>query len=172
MPMAREARYLQEAADRMMILDLLGRYAFAIDYDTHNPMAWAELFVESGRFEIPEVSIVVEGRAALRDFAEGLQRTVPGIHHCMTNFAIDIHGDRATGRCELNEFMLRPEAIYNNLQGWYEDVYVFVDNRWLFEVRRVHVSPDTRSVGANGKIGEYFREFFRMCRPYVRKPAG
>ncbi|MBL6750557.1 MAG: nuclear transport factor 2 family protein [Nevskia sp.] len=169
--MARDEKYLREAADRIMIQDLLGRYAFAIDYATHNPMEWAELFVEIGRFEIPEVSIVVEGRAALRDFAAGLQRTIPGIHHVMTNFVIDIDGDRARGKCELNEFMLRPEAIHNNFHGWYEDDYVFVDGRWRIEVRRVHVLPDCRSVGASGKIGEYFRPFFDFCRQYVRKPV-
>jgi hypothetical protein len=166
-----EEQYLKEAADRIMIQDLLGRYAFAIDYSTHNPMEWAELFVENGRFEIPEVAIVVEGRAALSEFAAGLQRTVPGLHHVMSNFVIDIDGDRARGKCELNEFMLRPEAIYNNYHGWYEDDYVRVDGRWRFEVRRVHVLPNQRSVGSTGKVGEYFRDFFNMCRQYVRKPG-
>ena len=109
--MSLDEEYIQAAADRTMIQDLLGRYAFAIDYDTHDPGIWASLFVENGRFEIPVMQVVVEGRAALRDFAAGLQRTIPGLHHAMTNFTCDIDGDRARGRCELNEFLLRPEAI-------------------------------------------------------------
>lgn len=171
--MPRDPRYLQEAADRSQIHDLLGRYAFAIDYETRNPRQWAELFVEDGRFEIPEVAIVVEGRAALTEFAAGLQRTVPGLHHVMSNIMIDFDsdGDRARGRCELNEFMLRDEAIYSNLQGWYEDDYVFADGRWRFAVRRVHVSEATRAVGREGRIGAYMRPFFDFCRQYVRKPA-
>ena len=87
----------------------------------------------------------------------------------MSNFVIDIDGDRARGKCELNEFMLRPEAIYNNLQGWYEDDYVRVDGRWYIEVRRVHLPDDTRSVASTGKVGEYFKDFFDMCRDYVKR---
>ena len=162
-----DKKYIQEAADRMMIQDLLGRYAFAADYGRGKPESWAALFIEDGRFEIPEISMVVRGRSALTKFIEGLHRTVPGLHHVMSNFVIDVEGDRAQGKCELNEFMLRSEAIYNNLQAWYEDDYVRVDRRWYIEVRRVHLSDDTRSVASTGKVGEYFYDFFEMCKEFV-----
>ncbi len=166
--MSLDEKYIQEAADRIMIQDLLGRYAFAADYGKGDPESWAALFIEEGRFEIPEISLVVAGRAALIKFMEGLHRTVPGLHHVMSNFVIDIDGDRARGKCELNEFMLRPEEIYNNLQGWYEDDYVRVDRRWYIKVRRVHLSDDTRSVASSGKVGEYFKDFFDMCRDFTK----
>jgi hypothetical protein len=166
--MSLDEKYLQEAADRIMIQDLLGRYAFAADYGNGNAESWAALFIEEGRFEIPEISLVVAGRAALTKFMQGLHRTVPGLHHVMSNFVIDIDGDRARGKCELNEFMLRPEAIYNNLHAWYEDDYVRVDGRWFIEVRRVHLSDDTRSVASSGKVGEYFKDFFDMCQNYIK----
>ena len=35
--MALDEIYIQEAADRVMIQDMLGRYAFAADYGTGNP---------------------------------------------------------------------------------------------------------------------------------------
>ena len=40
-----EKQYIAEAADRVMILDLLGRYAFAADYGTGNPSEWASFFI-------------------------------------------------------------------------------------------------------------------------------
>ena len=86
---------------------------------------------------------------------EGLHRTVPGLHHVMSNFVIEIDGDRARGKCEPNEFMLWPEEIYNNLQGGYEDDYVRVDGRWYIKILRVHLPDDTRSVASSGKAGEY-----------------
>ena len=164
--MSLDEKYIQEAADRIMIQDLLGRYAFAADYGKGDPESWAALFIDDGRFEVPEISLVVAGRAALIKFIEGLHRTVPGLHHVMSNFVIDIDGDRARGKCELNEFMLRPEAIYNNLHGWYEDDYVRVDRRWYIKVRRVHLPDDTRSVASSGRVGEYFKDFFDMCKEF------
>jgi hypothetical protein len=165
--MSLDEKYIQEAADRVMIQDLLGRYAFAADYGSGNPESWVALFTEDGRFEVPAISLVAEGRPALTRFIDGLHRTVPGLHHVMSNFVIDIDGDRARGKCELNEFMLRPEAIYNNLHGWYEDEYRKIDGRWYIEVRRVHLSDDSRTVATHGKIGEHFHDFFEMCKEFV-----
>ena len=79
--MALDEDYIQRAADRTMIQDLLGRYAFAIDYQTNDPNAWASLFTDDGRFEIPAMRVVDKGRTALRDFAAGLHRTIPGLGH-------------------------------------------------------------------------------------------
>ena len=165
--MALDEIYIQEAADRVMIQDLLGRYAFAADYGTGNPESWAALFIEDGIFEIPKISMVARGRPALTKFMDGIHRTVPGIHHVMSNFVIDVEGDRAQGKCELNEFMLRSEAIYNDLHGWYEDDYVRVEGRWFIKRRRVHLSDDTLSVVSSGKIGEYFHEFFEMSKEFI-----
>ena len=74
--------------------------------------------------------------------------------------------DRAYGKCQLNEFLLRPEAIYPCIHGWYEDTYVRIDNRWYFELRKVHTLPDSTTVSTNGRIGEYFKEFWKFCEGY------
>ena len=164
--MSLNEKYIQEATDRIMIQDLLGRYAFAADYGKGDPETWAALFIEEGRFEIPEISLVVACKTSLTKFMEGLHRTVPGLHHVMSNFVIEIDGDRARGECEPNEFMLWPEEIYNNLQGRYEDDYVRVDGRWYIKIPRVHLPDDTRSVASSGKVGEYFKDFFDMCEDF------
>ena len=171
--MALDEEYMQKAADRTMIADLLGRYAFAIDYEPGDPDAWAALFTADGRFEIPVMKVVVQGRAALREFAAGLHRTIPGLHHVMSNFMVDVDGDTAKGKCELNEFLLRPEAIYSNMMGWYEDEFVRQNGRWLFQARRVFMTRDSSRVTTSGAIGDYFKDYLAFCRRFcVDDPRG
>ena len=67
-------RYLQEAADRVMIHELHARYAYALDYPSEGPDELGKLFTESGRLVIPEISMVIERRAALRSLPPGSTR--------------------------------------------------------------------------------------------------
>lgn len=164
---ARPRRYLEEAADRMMIQDLLGRYAWEIDHGT--PGGWADLFTAEGVFEVPVMRLRVQGREQLVAFAGDLRRTLPNVHHVMSNFVIDLAGDRAHGRCELNEFLARPEGIYPNLQGWYEDDYVFEGECWRIDHRRVFVAEPR--AGKSGRVGDYLAAFFEACEKY-RLPRG
>ncbi len=160
--MLRSDNYLHEAADRVMITDLLARYVWAIDYGT--AQQWADVFTPDGVFGVVAGGLRVEGRERLIEFANDLYRTVPHLHHVTTSMAIDLDGDRATGKSQLNEFMSRPEAIYPNLHGWYEDDYVFIDGRWLIKRRMVHLPhPENTRVGT---VGEYFAEFWQACEKY------
>jgi hypothetical protein len=160
--MSRPAGYLEAAADRVMIQDLLARYAWELDHGSAE--GWAECFTPSGVFEAPKLGFRVAGREALVAFARDVHRTLPDVHHVMTGFVIDLSGERATGRCCLNEFMSRPEGMYNNLQGWYEDAYVFAGGRWRIEHRRAHLAhPEVMGIG---KVGEYFREFAAAALKY------
>jgi hypothetical protein len=160
--MSRPTHYLQAAADRVMIQDLLARYAWDLDHGTAE--GWADAFTADGVFEAPSLGFRVAGRDALIAFARDVHRTLPDVHHLMTGFVIDITGDRASGRCALNEFMSRPEGMYNNLQGWYEDTFVFDGNRWRIEHRRAHVAhPQAMGIG---KVGEYFQAFAAAALKY------
>ena len=84
----------------------------------------------------------------------------------MSNFVIDLAGDRATGRCELNEFMALPEAIVPNVQGWYEDDYAFSKNKWRIAKRRTFFSDS--AAGAAGPLAEFSAAFFKACAKYQR----
>jgi len=160
--MPRTDKYVQEAADRVMITDLLARYVWAADYGTAEE--WADVFTPDGVFGADKGGLRVAGRERLMEFINDLYRTVPHLHHVTTSIAIELDGDRARGKSQLNEFMSRPEAIYPNLHGWYEDDYVFVDGRWLIERRIVHMPhPENTSVG---KVGEYFKDFWAACEKY------
>ncbi|MDP6344615.1 MAG: nuclear transport factor 2 family protein [Alphaproteobacteria bacterium] len=156
--------YLRLAADRVMIQDLLARYAWEVDHG--RPEAFAALFTADGVFEIPAVKVWVRGREQLTAFAADLQATLPNVHHVMTNFVIDVDGDHATGRCELNEFMAREEAVYPNLQGWYEDEFVYRDEGWWIAHRKVFTAEPRSTV--TGKVGDYFAAFHQACRKYRR----
>lgn len=160
----RPAEYLQRAADRVMILDLLGRYAW--ECDRGSPDALAGLFLEDGVLEAPALGLYAAGRPTIAALIRDTQRTVPNLHHVMSNFVIDVAGDRATGRCSLNEFLARPDGVHAALQGWYEDDFAFADGRWWIERRRVFI-PEPASANV-GKVGEYFAAFFAACAAYQR----
>jgi hypothetical protein len=163
--MALDERYIQEAADRVMIKDLLARYGWAVDHGT--PEDFANNFVEDGLVELPEIGIQLKGREEIKGLCASIQKLVPGIHHVMSNFVIDVDGDRAHGFCELNEFLLRPEAVYPNLQGWYEDDYVRRAGKWYIVHRRIHLPvPEVMS---SGKVGEYFKELLDVFESYTKK---
>jgi len=160
--MPRSNEYLQDAADRVMITDLLARYVWAADYGTAEQ--WAGVFTPDGVFGADKGGLRVVGRKRLIEFINDLYHTVPHLHHVTTSIAIDLDGDRSTGKSQLNEFMSRPEAIYPNLHGWYEDDYLFVDGCWLIKRRIVHI-PHPENTRA-GKVGEYFEAFWKACEKY------
>ena len=160
--MSRTDDYMANAADRVMIADLLARYVWAADYGT--PEEWADLFTPDGVFAGADGGLRVFGRARLIEFMTDLQRTVPHLHHVTTSPAINLNGNFATGKAQLNEFLSQPEAIYPALHGWYEDEYVFVDERWLIKSRTVHI-PHVENT-TTGYIGEYFKDFWAACERY------
>lgn len=165
--MPRSDQYMQDAADRVMITDLLARYVWAVDYGT--PGDWADVFTPDGVFEAFGGKMQVRGRARLMAFAADLKRTVPDLHHVTTSLVIELNhetgGNRARCKSQLNEFMSRPEAIYPNLHGWYQDDLVFGEGGWLFERRRVHVvNPENTRTG---NVGEHFQAFFDACQAYM-----
>ena len=160
--MRRTTEYLEAAADRVMIRDMLARYAWEVDHGT--PKGFAAVFTETGVFEVVALKVRVEGTEQLTAFAADLQRTMPNLHHVMSNFVIDLSGDRATGRCELNEFMALPDAIYPNVQGWYEDEYVFGGTSWRIQHRRNFFAPS--AAGAAGPLAEYSGAFMEAAAKY------
>ena len=162
--MTRTAEYLEAAADRVMIKDLLARYAWEIDHGT--PEGFAAVFTEDGIFEVSALKLWVKGTAALTQFARSLQRTLPNVHHVMSNFVIDVSGDRARGCCELNEFMALPAEIVPNVQGWYEDEYRFDGEAWRIAYRRTFFANS--AAGASGPMADFSAAFFEASAKYKK----
>jgi hypothetical protein len=161
--MSRSSAYLAAAADRVMIQELLARYAWELDHGS--PERWAESFAPDGVFEAPELGFRLAGREQLAAFCRDVHRTLPGLHHLMWGFVIEVDGDRARGRCLLNEFLARPDGMHSTLQGWYEDDYEFDGTRWQIRHRRAFVAHPG-SIAA-GKVGEYFQDFFGAVQKYM-----
>ena len=160
--MTRSDTYIQEAADRVMITDLVARYSWTADYGT--PEGWADLFMPDAVFSIPQAELRIVGHATLIEFMTDLQRTVPHLHHVTTSLNIELDGDWATGKSQLNEFLSQPDKIYPNLHGWYEDEYVFDGSRWRFQTRAVRMPhPENTAVGF---IGEYMKDFWTACEKF------
>jgi hypothetical protein len=78
--------------DRDAIRDLFARYCLYVDTGAADD--WATTFTEDGEFLTGRDTLV--GHAALQSFAASLPPG--GLHHMVTNEAIDVDGDTATCR--------------------------------------------------------------------------
>ena len=162
--MSRTEEELRHAADRSLLRDLLGRYAWEIDHGS--PEGWASTFAPDGVFEVPDVGMWVEGTETLEAFARDLQTMLPGVHHVMSGFVFELSGDRATGRCALNQFLARPDGVHAIQQGWYEDVYVYGASGWKIQHRRAFTQEPASTVA--GKVGEYTAAYYAETAKYIR----
>jgi SnoaL-like domain len=134
------------ADDRAAIKNLQARYMFALDWQ--DPAAYAATFTQDGVL----VSAVAEARgrkaiqqevAKMRDndratvAKEGLRPF--SRRHVITNLALKINGDHATGRAYWAGYNDdNPERRpYVESYGHYEDELVKVDGHWLFSKRTI-----------------------------------
>lgn len=119
--------------DRLEILDLLGKYNFAIDFG--HAEDWADTFTDDGVFESPLSK--ASGRAELLAFAEqGAQAT--GVRHWVNNVVIDGQGDRANAEVYLVLYQLGAEGGPQTLvAGRYRDALAKIAGTWKFRHREV-----------------------------------
>lgn len=133
-------------ADRLMIEDLMTRYAVA--HNITEPEMYHDVFTEDAQIVRPDGAVVLDGLEEILasvetdiirfnpDYEPG-KRTFGVMRHIITNVEIEIHGDTATGSCYLlntgfNETTQKPEII---AMGRYEDEYVKRNGRWLISRR-------------------------------------
>jgi len=121
--------------DRAEIHNLYAHYNLVLD--AGDAEAWADTFVEDGRFGNNE------GRAALVAFAEGWAKSNPNTRHWNTNIRITPTADGAAGTCYLMLWNVgaRPQSIV--LTGTYQDALVRTPDGWRFKSRRVAIDPPT-----------------------------
>jgi hypothetical protein len=138
---------IQRLADIEDIKQLKARYASACD-DDYNPDKLAPLFAEDA---IWDGSIMghAEGREGIREFFAAASSLVPFAVHQVSNPLIEIDGDTATGQWFLwQPMVLGDQALW--LSAVYEDKYVRVDGRWLYQHLKLNI---------------------RMLTPYEEGPA-
>ena len=126
--------------DRFEIRELIARYNWAID--THDGVGVADTFVADGVFDVGRV---VRGREELVAFGELRDRPPAkpgtGSQHWVTNLVFE--GNHS--RVHLKSFFIRHNidngVVTSTNLGYYRDVLVNVDGRWLFEQRRWRLWP-------------------------------
>ena len=128
--------------DRLQIEDLFIRYTCALDAgDVETLVA---CFAEDGSLLSPAVG-EKKGRAAIREFAQRFARfreRGSQLRHVISNFRIDVDGDRAAAKCYLVVFLTRDGTSRLLAPGTYDCALARVDGRWVFERRIVTMDHD------------------------------
>lgn len=128
---------LQRLEDRAAIEELLVEYGR--DLDHRDFAAYANLFAAQGTWSGSIGTFT--GPAAIQTAMEkAFKRTagqsIPATFHLMTNFSVDVQGDRATASSKWTFFRMMDGKPVPSLAGMYEDALVREDGRWKF-LRRV-----------------------------------
>jgi uncharacterized protein (TIGR02246 family) len=126
-------------SDQFEVMQLLSRYAFAID--TKDPDEVASLFTLDGTFVSP-IDGTTHGREAIRQLIATKReriRATPGAlrRHYLTHPVIVLNGDRGTFRAGMLERKAERGAVEVILTGHYRGVIVRdVDGQWRFAERQ------------------------------------
>ncbi|MBF6384174.1 nuclear transport factor 2 family protein [Nocardia farcinica] len=128
---------LQEISDRMEIEDLMVRYAHAID--THQWDLLDELFTADAHIDYTAMGGPAGDLAATKQFLATALPNFPAFQHLISNSALTIDGDTATGRTMCQNPMLvggsdGPQQLM--LCGlWNLDTFARIDGRWRIRSR-------------------------------------
>jgi uncharacterized protein (TIGR02246 family) len=128
---------LRVLEDREEIRTLLLEYGRTLD--ARDLTAYSELFAKDGEWIGGFGS--VKGRAELLKFMEKNVGTAPNTgktYHLLTNFLIEVHGNRATAHSRWSDVVGTAEKkpVLEH-SGRYEDDLIREDGRWKFQKRVV-----------------------------------
>ena len=132
----------QSAQDRRLIEDLFIRYTCALDAGDVETLVGC--FAEEGSLLSPAVG-EKKGHAAIREFAQRFARfreRGSQLRHVISNFRIDVEGNRASAKCYLVVFLTRDGKSRLLAPGTYDCELVRVGGRWVFERRIVTMDHD------------------------------
>ena len=125
--------------DRLAIEDLFVRYAAALDEGDVEGVVGC--FTEDGWLDSSIVGRH-QGRERLREFAEGIaesKRRGAQFRHAVSNFRIDVSGDRGRARCYLLDFATVSGKCELLSSGEYDCELEKVGGEWLFASRIVRM---------------------------------
>jgi ketosteroid isomerase-like protein len=117
---------------REAISALVHRYADAVV--RRDQAQWASTWAENAEWQLaPGRS--VEGRGAIVGLWVKAMGGFAAVVQTVTNGAVDVDGDAASGRWYVNEHFCRADGVAGILLAYYDDTYVRVDGQWLFASR-------------------------------------
>jgi uncharacterized protein (TIGR02246 family) len=129
---------LRRIEDERAIERLLVEYGRTLD--NRDFAAWSALFTEDGEWQGAQGGY--KGRAQLRTsmekiFTDAAADIPKGRNfHAMSNFIIDVQGDRATASSKFVFYKLDGSKPVAEVAGRYEDVLARVGGSWKFQKRR------------------------------------
>ena len=142
--LAARVQRLEDIEEIRVLLLNYGRYLDARDF-----AAYAHLFAKDGEWIGGFGS--VKGPAAIQAFME---KNIPGPNtghtfHLLSNFVIEVHGDRATAWSRWTYFV--PSADKRPSPGRYDDMLVRENGRWKFLRRAAENDLPTMEPAASKK---------------------
>jgi uncharacterized protein (TIGR02246 family) len=94
---------------------------------------WAKVWMEDAHWNL--MGMAVDGRKAIVDLWKGAMGGLEAVSfHCIPSMTA-VDGDRATGRCQTQEFMTSKDGSTRAIGGLYEDEMVKIDGRWFYAKR-------------------------------------
>jgi 3-phenylpropionate/cinnamic acid dioxygenase small subunit len=125
--------------DRLAIEDLLVRYTTALDEGDVEGVV--DCFTEDGWLDSPIIGRL-EGKTSLREFAAEIadrRRRGTQFRHVISNFRIDVSGDRGRARCYLLDYATVAGITTLLSPGEYDCDLRKVEAEWLFASRLVRM---------------------------------
>ena len=107
---------------------------------------WGANWAEDGHWFL--MGTPVDGRDAIVTLWNGAMSGFAFVAFFSQPAAIEIDGDRATGRVYTHEVLETQDGAIRRPVGRYEDVYVKRDGRWLYKERHYTMLKDTEGTGA------------------------
>lgn len=138
MDMKELERRITRIEDIEAIKQLKARYCEICD-DDHNPDRISSVFAEDGIWESKEFG-TARGAAGIRELFRHFQTIIKFSQHNIMNPIIEVDGNRAKG----SWYFLGPFTFTEkNEPRWlalrYEDDYVKINGKWLYQHLRVHM---------------------------------
>jgi uncharacterized protein (TIGR02246 family) len=118
--------------DQVQIRALIDTYADAVF--RRDATDWGATWAEDASWSLSGQT--VEGREAIVTMWKQAMGQFSFVAFYTQVGAIEVDGDRATGRSYTNEVLRTAEGKLMRMAGAYEDGFVKRDGRWLFSARR------------------------------------
>ena len=117
--------------DRIAIRELAETYADAVVRADAGD--WGKVWTEDAHWDL--MGNTVDGREAIVAFWKQAMSGLEAVSfQCMPS-SLEVNGDRASGRCQTQEYMKIKDGTTRAIGGLYEDEMIRQDGVWLFSKR-------------------------------------
>lgn len=123
--------YTGPLEDRLAIRELHEIYAdgvVRIDAET-----WGSVWAEDAHWNL--MGHTVDGKAAIVEMWKGAMGGLEAVSFQCVPCAIEVDGDRATGRVQTQEILKSKDGTTRHVGGLYEDKLARIGGRWFYTSR-------------------------------------